>query len=82
MQNAQVAVTAPHFMPRPEHLHHAMAMTKQSDVTVSTSTPTNAHLHQPRLPHVERDGSFKIEQVGTLYTVTNLSLAATYINLV
>ena len=65
MQNAAVAVTAPHFMPRPEHLHHAMAMTKQSDVTVTTSTPTtnNAHLHQPRLPPDERDPSFKIEQV-------------------
>lgn len=65
MQNAAVAVTAPHFMPRPEHLHHAMAMTKQSDVTVTTSTPTtnNAHLHQPRLPPDERDAPFKIEQV-------------------
>ena len=65
MQNAAVAVTAPHFMARPEHLHHAVAMTKQSDITVTTSTPTtNAHLHQPRLPHHERDASFKIEQVG------------------
>ena len=69
MQNAAVAVTAPHFMPRPEHMHHAMAMTKQSDVNVTTSTPTtnNAHLHQPRLPPDDREASFKIEQVTKLH---------------